>query len=153
MYSKKLTQGLFTRKGLFTRSISEHDLTISQSLLQNIIIFIFRKMGQSDAKSNSHVKRPFTLGLQVYNANNKFLYSKMNQLIAKSRSEIGRVNKPLNFQEHLVNSTELYYQRQLLIYMLLENCGRADLREQAQIVLQVLTPTNTFCSCTKRMFA
>ncbi len=37
----------------------------------------------------------FALGLQVYNTNNIFLYSEMDKLIAKSRSEIGRVNKPL----------------------------------------------------------
>ncbi len=32
-------------KGLFTRPISEADFAVSECLLQNIIIFIFRKMG------------------------------------------------------------------------------------------------------------
>jgi hypothetical protein len=36
-------------KGLFTRSISERDFTVSWCLLLNIIIFIFRKMGQPNA--------------------------------------------------------------------------------------------------------
>jgi hypothetical protein len=40
-------------------------------------------------------KSDFTLGLQVYNMNSIFLFTKMKQLIAKSYSEIGRVNKPL----------------------------------------------------------
>ncbi len=40
-------------------------------------------------------KSNFTLGLQVYNANNIFLFSKMNKLTAKSCSEIGCVNRPL----------------------------------------------------------
>jgi hypothetical protein len=39
-------------------------------------------------------KSDFALGLQVYNRN-IFLYTKMNFLIAKSCSEIGRVNNPL----------------------------------------------------------
>ncbi len=38
-------------------------------------------------------KSNFTLGLQVYNTNSIFFYMKMNQLIAKSLSEIRRVNK------------------------------------------------------------
>jgi len=45
--------------GLFTRPISEHDFTVSESLLQNIIIFIFNKMGYPNAKSDSHVNRPY----------------------------------------------------------------------------------------------
>ncbi len=39
-------------------------------------------------------KSDFTLGLQVYNTNT-FLFTKMKLLIAKSQSEIGRVNRPL----------------------------------------------------------
>ncbi len=40
-------------------------------------------------------KSDFALGLQVYNTNNIFLYSEMDLLIAKSCSEIGRINKAL----------------------------------------------------------
>jgi hypothetical protein len=36
----------------------------------------------------------FALGLQVCNANNIFLYSKMDKLIAKLRSEFGLLNRP-----------------------------------------------------------
>ncbi len=39
-------------------------------------------------------KSDFALGLQVYNTNNIFLYSKMDQLIVKLHFKIGRVNKP-----------------------------------------------------------
>ncbi len=45
-------------KGLFTRPISERDFAVSQSLLLNILIFIFRKMGQPNVKSNSRVNSP-----------------------------------------------------------------------------------------------
>ncbi len=39
-------------------------------------------------------KSEFALGLQVYNTNNIFLYSKTDKLFAKSCYEIGHVNKP-----------------------------------------------------------
>ncbi len=45
-------------KGLFTRPISERDFAVSQSLLQNIIFFLFYKMGYPTAKSDSRVNRP-----------------------------------------------------------------------------------------------
>jgi hypothetical protein len=41
-------------------------------------------------------KSDFALGLQVYNTNSIFLYSKRDSLIAKYSSKIGRVNKPLS---------------------------------------------------------
>jgi len=41
-------------------------------------------------------KSDFALGLQVYNINRIFLYSKRDSLIAKYCSKIGRVNKPLS---------------------------------------------------------
>jgi hypothetical protein len=44
----------------------------------------------------------FAIGLQVYNANNIFLFSKMDYPTAKLRSEIGCVNKPF----HSSNVTE-----------------------------------------------
>ncbi len=39
-------------------------------------------------------KSDFALGLQVHKANNIFLCPKMDWFTAKSRSEIGHVNKP-----------------------------------------------------------
>jgi hypothetical protein len=39
-------------------------------------------------------KSNFASSLQVYNANNKFLFSKMNQLNVKSHPENRHVNKP-----------------------------------------------------------
>ncbi len=45
-------------KGLFTLPISERDFAVSLSLLRNIIIFIFNKMGYPNAKSDSRVNRP-----------------------------------------------------------------------------------------------
>ncbi len=48
----------FLAKGSFTRPTSEADFTLSQCLLQNRIIFIFKKMCQPNAKSDSCVNRP-----------------------------------------------------------------------------------------------
>ncbi len=44
-------------------------------------------------KVHYHVKSDFALSLQVYKTNNKFLFSKMNQLNSKLPSKIGLVNK------------------------------------------------------------
>ncbi len=43
-------------------------------------------------------KSDFSLSLQIYKTNTKFLLSKMDQLNAKSCPEIGRVNKPLCYE-------------------------------------------------------
>ncbi len=55
------------------------------------------------AKGPVTCKSNFPSSLQVYKTNNIFMFSKMNLLIAKSCSEIGRVNKPLhvNLKVHL----------------------------------------------------
>jgi hypothetical protein len=50
----------------FTCPISTRDFAVSKSDLQNIIIFIFRKMGLSNAKLDPHVNRPLRL---IYTSN------------------------------------------------------------------------------------
>jgi hypothetical protein len=54
----KTHHSTYQAKGLFTRPISERDFAVSYSLLQNIIIFIFNKMGYPNAKSDPRVNRP-----------------------------------------------------------------------------------------------
>ncbi len=49
-----------------TRPISERDFAVSKCLLQNIIIFIFRKLGQHNAKSDSRVNRSLVDKNQKY---------------------------------------------------------------------------------------
>ena len=58
---------------LFTRSISECDFAVSQSLLQIIIIFVFWLMAQPNAKSDSRVNRPL---------NSNFIPTKNSQFIS-----------------------------------------------------------------------
>jgi hypothetical protein len=45
-------------KGSFAHPIREADCTLSKCLLQNIIIFLLRKMRYPNAKSDSHVNKP-----------------------------------------------------------------------------------------------
>ncbi len=66
---------------------TQHDLQILQ-----LKFFLFLTLDK--IKVCLKRKFDFTLDLQLNKTNNTFLYSKMNQLIAKSCSEIGRVNKP-----------------------------------------------------------
>ncbi len=53
-----LLEHLFSLLRLIYTSISERDIAVSQCLLQNIMIFIFRKMEQPNAKLDSGVNRP-----------------------------------------------------------------------------------------------
>jgi hypothetical protein len=90
-------------KGMFEDSVKLYDLAGNHEkvveLLCKLLAQVSKPKGPLFYSLNIHFKGLFTrksdfaLSLQAYKTNKMFLFPEMNKLIAKSCSEIGRVNK------------------------------------------------------------